>query len=55
MKQKKTRDFFFLYRLDIIRHSFSIIMNSIDEQEEDDDDDDEMTVIPGEETKFALV
>ncbi len=30
-------------------------MNSIDEQEEDDDDDDEMTVIPGEETKFALV
>ncbi len=30
-------------------------MNPIDEQEEDDDDDDEMTVIPGEETKFALV
>jgi hypothetical protein len=31
-------------------------MNSIDEEtEEDDDDDDEMTVRPGEQTKFAFV
>ncbi len=33
-------------------------MNSIDEETEeddDDDDDDEMTVRPGEQTKFAFV
>ena len=35
---KKKRKSFFLYRLYIIRHSFWIKMNRIDEEEEEEDD-----------------
>jgi hypothetical protein len=41
---EKKRNFFF-YRLYIIKHSFSIKMNRIDEEEDDEEEDDDGDVL----------